>query len=331
MRRTEPGITAMVVLFLLTVLTGTGSPFSLEREPVAPFPPVERLLAESHGSGYLGVVARRSGSLTSAQLARAISLREKLTAGQRERLDAVLSAVSLPAQGYVVEAFAAGHTVPEIAAFAAVITGRKPAWLAAHMRPVDAGETGAVQFRGSPINQYNDTSCGSTTIVATRALVDPLYALRLTTGGRPGTAEESGERFLRRLRQEEQAVHDQTDLLWPQNAGTPPWGISEWLNRDPAGLGARYRWIPAIPALSGGVLRRALDAANHGYPVPLLIGDVVPRHYVLLLRHDARGAYVYEPTIGAVVLVRQADLDRRDFGRLGFPHLAGAILPDGLS
>jgi hypothetical protein len=235
-------------------------------------------------------------------------------------------------QEYLAEAFAAGHTVAEVVAFAAVITGHESRWLRLRLRPIDPSKGGAVEFRGNNISQYDDKTCGSTTIVVARALVDPIYALRLTAGGRPGSEEESDELFLRRLRIEEERVHDETDLLWPHVAGTPPWGISERLNRDPAGLGARYRWVPTvrgIRALSHRVLEDALTAANRGYPVPVLIGDVIPRHYVLLLRGDAWGASFYEPTAGEIVFVPTADLRRRDFSKLGFPRLEGVILPSG--
>jgi hypothetical protein len=87
--------------------------------------------------------------------------------------------------------------------------------------------------------------------------------------------------------------------------------------------------MPAVPATADSVIRRALAAADLGYPVPVLIGDLIPRHYVLLFEHDASGASFYEPTAGTVVRVSARDLARRDFGELGYGHLHGAILPSG--
>jgi hypothetical protein len=318
-----PSISAMLLL-LMAVLSAIGSPRA-GRESTTP------VLASPARpvAGYLGVVVRQAGTLSAAQADRAAALRDQLPVGQRNRLDAVLAAAGPEVGGYLAAAFAAGHPVAEIAAFAATVAGRSPYWLRSRLRPFDATSPGTVQFRGNPIRQYDDTTCGSAAVLAARTYLDPLYALYLTTGGRPGTAAESDERFLRRLRDEQQRIHDETDVLWPQAAGTPPWGLSERLNRDPAALGSRYRWQPALPVAGAdrAVLRQALTAANRGYPVPVLIGDVVPRHYVLLLRHDDAGAWFYEPTTAEMVVVRRRDLERRDFGRLGYPHLAGVILP----
>lgn len=220
--------------------------------------------------------------------------------------------------------------MPEIAEFAAAIAGREPAWLRYHLRPLDPAESGPVRFRGNSISQYDDTTCGSTVIMAARAVVDPLYALRLTMGGRPDSGVESDDGFTRRLEAQEQRIHDETNRLWPQRAGTPPWGISALLNQDPAALGAHHRWAAVVPAVAwpaGPVMKRALAAADEGYPVPILIGNLIPRHYVLLLRHDAWGATFYEPAGGDLIDIATVDLERRDFSELGWPHLHGAILP----
>jgi hypothetical protein len=74
-------------------------------------------------------------------------------------------------------------------------------------------------------------------------------------------------------------------------------------------------------------LRQALLAVDHGYPVPLLIGDAIPRHYVLLVHRDAAGALFYEPSQGEVLRIGTQALRRRDFSPLGYPHLEGVILP----
>jgi hypothetical protein len=328
----QPGSAATLLLLLLTVLTGAGSPLTLRPKVSALFPTTDEVAAMTRDAGFLGVVAARPGALSGAQVVHAMTARRGLPAEQRQLLDRVLKAASPTAQAYLAAAFAAGHPVAQVAAFAAVIAGQGAHWLNSRLRPVDPADVGTVRFRGNSISQYNDTTCGSTTVMVARALMDPLYALRLTTGGRPGTEEESDGHFRRRLRAEEQRIHDDTDVLWPQRAGTPPWGISDRLNRDSAGLGTRYRWVPTVQggaAFANRVLRQALAAANHGFPVPILIGDVIPRHYVLLLRGDAWGASFYEPTAGEIVVVDTAELERRDFGELGYPRLEGVILPTG--
>ena len=328
--RRQPGSAATALLILLTVLTGAGSPLSTREAPAPAFPVAGELAAMTGRAGYLGVVAAQPGALSAAQVVRAVARRAELPARQRKRLDVVLRAAAPAARPYLAQVFAAGHSLAEIADFATLIAGRDPRWLHRRLRPVDPAGLGTVEFRGNSISQYNGTTCGSTTVVVARILTDPLYALRLTTGGRPGTAAEADDVFLDRLRVEQQRVHDETDVLWPQFAGTPPWGISERLNDDPAGLGASYRWTPTFhrgAARTDRVIERARAAADQGYPVPVLIGDLVPRHYVLLLRSDTWGATFYEPTAGEIVLVSAADLAHRDFRRLGYPRLQGVILP----
>jgi hypothetical protein len=329
----QPGQIATVLMFMLALLTGAGVPFpGRSTDPFSVFPMPGDLTAAARRSGHLGMVAQRPGSLSPGQVIQALLRREKLPADQRTRLDDLLAAAEPATQEYLAAAFAAGHAVTEVADFAAVIAGRSARWLRSHLRLVDPGRTGPVEFEGNSISQYDDTTCGPATILAARALIDPIYALHLTTGGRPGTAEELGVRFEERLRTEEQHIHDQSGRLWPQRAGTSPWGISRLLNTGPPDLAARYRWTavaPAIPAHIDSVIRRALAAVDRGYPVPLLIGDLIPRHYVLLLSHDAWSASIYEPAAGEVVAVPAEDLRRRDFSAVGYAHLQGAVLPSG--
>ena len=54
-------------------------------------------------------------------------------------------------------------------------------------------------FKGQESTQGQTPKCVPYAIVAARAQVDPVYALELTTGGRPGTELDSGAAFQQRL------------------------------------------------------------------------------------------------------------------------------------
>ena len=59
----------------------------------------------------------------------------------------------------------------------------------------------------------------------------------------------------------------------------------------------------------------------------MLIGDLLPRHYVLLVAATPAGAMFFEPGSGALLRIPPVDLKRRDFHALGFGTLKGAVLP----
>ena len=280
-----------------------------------------------------GAIAERGEVLSPLQLRWAATRYRQLSVAGRGRLDALLGTVSTGAQGYVLKAFAAGHPLDELAGFAEQITGRTPQWMRTHLSLLDPAESGPVDYRGYRVRQYDDTSCGSTSIVVAHALIDPMYALMLTTGGHPGTADEAGRAFLARLRAEEQRVHHATNLLWPRLVGTPPWGLRDLLNQPAMALGGQYRWTVTEEWVSGSVravVRQALAAVAQGYPVPVLIGDAIPRHYVLLVHYDTAGALFFEPTSGEVRRVSAVSLRGLDFHVLGYPHLHGLIVPGPL-
>jgi hypothetical protein len=315
----------MVLLLLLFWLPGATSEPGVDLPGLPSFARAPELVADTGDADqdYAGV-------LNPAQLARAVAQHRLLPTLDRMRLDALLDHLPAPADGYVLKAFAAGHPLTELTAFAHAIAGRDANWLRTRLSPVDPRETGAVHFRGNPLRQYDGTSCGSTAIVVAHAMTDPIFALQLTAGGYRGTPDETGEHFLDRLKAEERRVHGITNLVWPEVLGTPPWGVRDQMNQVAVGIGGRYLWTVIqdwVPGPADAVLRQALLAVARGYPVPVLIGDTLPRHYVLLVHRTRAGALFYEPTSGAIVLVPEAALQRRDFSVLGFAHLKGAVVP----
>jgi hypothetical protein len=276
----------------------------------------------------IGAGDHDSAILPPALAARAADLRAKLSPQERAQLDALLAGASSPEErAYLLKTFAAGHSVADVAAFDAKIHGKDPAWLRSHLSLIDPGITGSVTFNGRSIEQYNETTCGSTSIVIAHAMTDPLYAFQLTTGGDPDAVDPTGAEFGKRLDAEEQRTHDSTNTVWPQAIGTSPWGMAGGMGDQ---LGGDYDWhlVDDTDARDvDPVLAGAVRAADSGQPVPVLIGDSVPRHYVLLVGHEGDDLLFYDPSGGEVTRVGEDDFRNGRMGALGFDHVQGVILP----
>src|SRR5256885_6708788 len=231
---------AVLLLLIIGVPGATsGSPLGLDAfggsHPPVAAPPVDDIY-------YFGAVADRDVVLSRAQLARAATGYRHLVAPQQVRMDALLAIVPLRARGYLLKAFAAGHPLDELAEFAGVIASRDRDWLRTHLSLIDPVEPGPVDYRGFLVHQYDDTSCGSTSVVVARAIIDPIYTYYLTTGGHPDTPEESGPRFLERLKAEERRGGQGSE---------PP-------------AGGRGRGPPPVGGGGGEQTAVRLSAAGHG-------------------------------------------------------------------
>ena len=284
---------------------------------------------------WVGAAGVDNGILTPAQLRLAGALRAALPPDQRAKLDALLAQAGTDEErAYLLKAFAAGHSVDEVAAFDVQIHGRTD--LAGRLSPVSPNRSGGaviswVDANGDShqvtLQQVDETSCGSNAILVARLMSDPIYALQFTAGSPtdPAVVEQ-------RLRQEEHRIHDATNLIWPEVLGTTPWGVGHELDRHAKEMGTSYDWHPVDdtdPRSVDPAMRAAVTAADQGHPVPVLIGDGVPRHYVLLVGHDADNLVFYDPSGGGVTSIPSRDfLDGHmvDLGD-GFQHVQGVVTP----
>ena len=246
----------------------------------------------------------------------------------RARVQAALSAAGPEQRPYVLEAFAAGHSADEVVRFAHLIRDRKPHWLRTHLNLIDPSGPAWVRYRASRVRQTDDTACGSMAVLMARAMADPLYALHLTTGDSTDPAAASAERFQARLAVEEHRIHDATNIVWPQRLGSTPSGVSTELNRHTDALGMQYEPRLVTPeALGSSALGDAVTAAESAQPVPVLIGDWVPRHYVLLIGHDRDDLLIYEPIHARLMRISEQDFLEGKVGALGFEHVFAVITP----
>jgi hypothetical protein len=241
------------------------------------------------------------------------------------------------------------RTVIGVARWVGSRVARTPLWRdrpepAARVRPIAGGRRPLLSDRlgeqrrgGVRLDQVDGTTCGSAVLIALAAWADPAETARLDgdeaaaaaagAGARAGVTTGFGARYDARQRQ----VHRQSTRFWPQALGTTPWGMVGWLRRYAPGAGP-YR-VRLVDDRSAADVDDALAAAGvalaAGRPVPLLVGSLVPRHYVLALGVQGDGRWrVYEPTSGHV---RALDLrlvrERRLAPVLGFDRLHALLLP----
>jgi hypothetical protein len=88
--------------------------------------------------------------------------------------------------------------------------------------------------------------------------------------------------------------------------------------------GVAYRWRRAGRSLSDVVA-----AVSTGRPVAMLIGGVIPRHWVLLTEVEGSAMRCYDPGSGQRVWIPVADIRAARLRGLGFPRPFAFVLPAG--
>lgn len=207
--------------------------------------------------------------------------------------------------------------------------------LAAGRSPLLGGALGAQRRAGVVLDQVDGTTCGSAVLVALSAWADPSELRRLegpdqhrsaaaVGGSAPVVRTAFGARYDARQKQ----VHRESTRFWPQALGTTPWGMVRWLRRHVPGAGPyAVRLVDdTSPADVAEVVTAVQAAVRLGRPVPLMVGSLVPRHYVMVTGLDDGRWKVYEPTSGEIRAVDPALVGRRALP-LGFPRLHTALLP----
>ena len=167
------------------------------------------------------------------------------------------------------------------------------------------------------LRQRDSTTCGPSVAVVAGALVDPAYRAALTDSPRSWFDDEQ-------LR-----VHTDVNRVWPRMLGTTPMGIARALTTRTEVRGVKYRW-----RLFRGRRDRLTDvlrAVQAGWPVAMLVGRFIPRHWVLIVGVAGQTLECYEPSSGEV---RFASLDAMRCSRLvglGFPRPFAFVLPSRIA
>ncbi|MFJ4683947.1 peptidoglycan-binding protein [Streptomyces sp. NPDC088789] len=167
--------------------------------------------------------------LSASDLQRAGRRMDQLDERERAAMDEMLSRSASPEErAYLMKALAAGNSIEDIRVFHEKIQGQSPDWLQRHLAPVvtesdamnDEGRNpdgsnvnqDRVQFNGQGWVQGGDGSegtCVSSSVLTSRAMVDPVYALALT-GGPSGQEDDPGA-FRQRLVDEQHRLHEEGD------------------------------------------------------------------------------------------------------------------------
>jgi hypothetical protein len=156
------------------------------------------------------------------------------------------------------------------------------------------------------LRQRDGISCGPCVAVVAGALLDPAY----------GAVLSDGYRFA----EEQRRVHSAVNRVWPRRLGLTPAGMAHALSKH-----VPYRW-----RLFRG-RRDALDdvaaAVTAGSPVAMLIGSVIPGHWVLLIGVADDEFRCYEPSSGDMRPCRFDDIRSSELVDLGFPRPFAFVLP----
>ncbi|MDP3893058.1 WXG100 family type VII secretion target [Nocardioides sp.] len=202
---------------------------------------------------------------------------------------------------------------PEEAAWvmAAVASGLSGAALARYLqqlRRTDPDDLDPRNHPASTFTQPNQQTCGSSSLVMSRMLNDPAYAMWVMTGYDPATGETTGGDATSRFNDEALAMHDRTNqwtdrnggwqMDWPQAIGTQPYALANEMSAQGGsgvpGTDYDVRWVDPKDATS---TFNAIVAANeNGHTVPMYVGDdLYPGHITLVTSTTGDTITYYDP------------------------------------
>ena len=170
-----------------------------------------------------------------------------------------------------------------------------------------------MKLEGLRLRQRGPTACGPSVAVVAGALVDPAYRAALTDSACDWFDDEQ-------LR-----IHAEVNRVWPRMLGTTPMGIARAVTTRTDVRGVTYRWRLFRGRRDG--LADVLSFVADGWPVGMLVGWFIPRHWVLLVGVNGETLRCYEPSSGDV---RPANIDALRYSRLtglGYRRPFAFVLP----
>lgn len=273
-----------------------------------------------------------TGPLRGSVLERAEAALDEMTPQQRAAAQQLLDdAGSDEATAWLLAAIASGLTGSDLDAYAAQLATLTPAEMAA-LDPSTATD--------GTYTQPDQTTCGSSSLVMSKMLNDPAYAMYIATGTHPVTGETSELSPSELFAKESLAMHDQTNgftdhdgdlqLPWHNDIGTSPWGAAHQMaGEGGSGIpGTGYGIDLTDPSAPGADYDRIIAATQDGQTVPLFVGDdKSPRHVVLVTASSDDSLTIYEPSAGETITVSRDAFERGDVNVAGWDKAWLAVTP----
>jgi hypothetical protein len=164
------------------------------------------------------------------------------------------------------------------------------------------------------LRQRDGTTCGPAAAVVAGAMLDAGY--------RPGLSGSDADAAW--FSREQARVHQAVNRMWPRRLGTTPAGMVHAISPHCPGR-ATYRWRPWRGRRDR--MTDVLDSVAAGWPVALLVGHLIPRHWVLLVGMSGDTLQCYEPSSGQVLQCPVAALARAQIQGVGYPRPFAFVLP----
>jgi hypothetical protein len=170
------------------------------------------------------------------------------------------------------------------------------------------------------LRQRDTVTCGPAVAVVAGALLDPAYRKKLTGRGEAGAA--AGRAW---FDGEQGRVHDQVNRLWPRKLGTTPMGVARAMSPHSGTYGVRYGW--RLCRGRRDAMADVLAEVAAQWPVAMLVGRFIPRHWVLIVETTGDVLRCYEPSSGEMRSVDVAAVRGARLRGLGFPRAFAFVLP----
>ena len=171
-------------------------------------------------------------------------------------------------------------------------------------------------FRGVDAVQPDGTTCGSASLVMSRMVNNPAYAMSVLTGYDPVTGQTAGGTPRERFAAESVAMHERTNAwhdrdgdfnpAWPMALGTHPDDVAREMSATGgSGVpGTTYQVDYVRLEDRAASFDKMASAAQAGHTVPAFVGSPgMPRHVVLVTGAESGALTFYEPGEGRTVTV----------------------------